>query len=94
MRGKKNRIGENFYPEEIKQNRRVPDPRRSKIVIAPTFGCRVRESGCDRSPALDDPFLPEMSQPAASPDFPASAFPFRFHQFRYTEMNGELQMPC
>ena len=77
--GEKGGIGENSYSEEIQQNRRVTNPRRRKIIIAPTFGCRVREGGCDGSPALNDPFLPEMPEPAATPDFPASAFPFRFH---------------
>ena len=43
--GEKDRISENSYPEEIHQNRRMPEPCRRKIVIAPTFGCRVREGG-------------------------------------------------
>jgi hypothetical protein len=40
----------------------------------------VRECGCDGSPTLDDPFVPEMAQPAPSPYFPAGAFPLRFHR--------------
>jgi hypothetical protein len=77
---KKDGISENFYPEEINQNSRVPDPRRGKIVIAPTFGGGVRECRYDWSPALHDPFVPEMAQPTASPYFPAGAFPFPFHR--------------
>jgi hypothetical protein len=40
----------------------------------------MRECRCDGSSALDDPFVPEVAQPAASPYFPAGTVPFRFHR--------------
>src|SRR2546421_377687 len=62
----KDGIGENFYPEEINQNGRVPDPCGGQIVITPSLRCRMRECRCDWPATLHDPFVPEMAEPAAS----------------------------